>query len=223
VSDEAPRKIQIVEDPWATFRHIIEGVAIVAAGLWAFYTFIYQERIKPASEPAALSETISVQRLGRDEKREILGVTFTYRNAGKTEIDIAADAYDIVGIRYGDRAKTFDRRAADREDFGTNIPVESSRLIAASAELRDAAVGGHPGYHIVLEPGDSSTDTAVVTVPRGAYDLIQAQIIAVPVKTSLGHRVHVTIQNIPGGGVFLASPDPDVVEDDTQTSFALIP
>ena len=114
MSDEAPRKIQIVEDPWATFRHIIEGVAIVAAGLWAFYTFIYQERIKPASEPAALSETISVQRLGRDEKREILGVTFTYRNAGKTEIDIAADAYDIVGIRYGDRAKTFDRRAADR-------------------------------------------------------------------------------------------------------------
>jgi len=220
---EPARKIQIVEDQWAAFRHLIEAVAIIAAGLWAFYTFIYQERIKPASEPAALSETITVQRLGRDAKRDILGLTLTYHNAGKTEIDIAADAYDVVGVRYGDRAKAFVKRNSSSEEFGTAVPVVSTRLIAAFAELRDAAIGGYRGHHIVLEPGDSSTDDEVVTVPRGAYDLIRAQLIAIPVKTSLGHRVHASIEHTRDGGVFLDSPDSDAVEDDTQTSFALIP
>ncbi len=49
-SDDA-HKIRIIEDPWATFRHVIEAVAIVAAGLWAFYIFVYQEKIKPSGEP----------------------------------------------------------------------------------------------------------------------------------------------------------------------------
>lgn len=223
VDAEPPRKIQIVEDQWASFRHIIEAVAIIAAGLWAFYTFIYQERIKPAAEPAALSETISIHRLGRDAKRDILGITLTYHNAGKTEIDIAADAYNIVGVRYGSASKRFAARKSNREDAGDDVPTTSIHLIRAFAELRDAAVGGQPGFHIILQPGDTQTDDELVTVPRGAYDLINAQIIAVPVKTSLGHRVPITIKHNRIGGVLLASDDPGVDEDDTETSFALVP
>ena len=44
-----PRSIRLVEDRWATIRHVVEAVAIVGAALWAFYVFVYQERIKPAS------------------------------------------------------------------------------------------------------------------------------------------------------------------------------
>jgi len=220
---EPPRKIQIVEDPWASFRHIIEAVAIIAAGLWAFYTFIYQERIKPAAEPAALSETIAVHRLGRDAKRDILGIALSYHNAGKTEIDIAADAYNIVGVKFASASKPYSERKPNREEEGDDVPATSTHLIRAFAELREAAVGGQRGFHIILEPGDTLTDDQVVTVPRGAYDLIRAQIIAVPVKTSLGYRVRISIKHGPGGGVSLFSPDPGVDEDDTETSFALIP
>jgi len=220
---EPPRKIQIVEDRWASFRHIIEAVAIIAAGLWAFYTFIYQERIKPAAEPAALSDTISVHRLGRDAKRDILGITLSYHNAGKTEIDVAADAYNVVGVRYADASKPFDVRKSNREDSGDDVPTTSTHLIRAFAELRDAAIGGQPGFHIILEPGDTLTDDEVVTVPRGAYDLIRAQIIAVPVKTSLGRRIRVEIKHGPRGGVTLTTPEPDFGEEDTESNFALIP
>jgi len=220
---EPPRKIQIVEDPWASFRHIIEAVAIIAAGLWAFYTFIYQERIKPAAEPAALSETIAVHRLGRDAKRDILGIALSYHNAGKTEIDIAADAYNIFGVKFANAAKPFAERQPNREEAGDDVPTISTHVIRAFAELRDAAIGGERGFHIILEPDATQTNDEVVTVPRGAYDLVRAQIIAVPVKTSLGHRVRISIKHGPGGGVFLTSPDPGVDEDDTVMSFALIP
>jgi hypothetical protein len=51
VAEQKPREIRLVEDPWATLRHVVEVLALVAAGAWAFYTFIYQEKIKPANEP----------------------------------------------------------------------------------------------------------------------------------------------------------------------------
>ena len=122
----APYEVRIVEDRWAAFRHIIEAVAIVCAGMWAFYTFIYQEKIKPASEPAALNVSISVHSLRHDPVRDILGLELVFRNTGKTEIDIAADGYNVWGENYAnhprirtneriDRRQPAIRRKRDRE------------------------------------------------------------------------------------------------------------
>ncbi len=221
-----PRAIRIVEDRWTTLRHVVEAVAIVAAGVWAFYTFIYQEHIKPANEPAALDVGVSVQRLGRDAHREILEATLRLRNSGKTEIDIAADALNVWGDRFADRQRSrqMNKGYGLRDDF--DEPKISRRLLDSFAELRDAAVGGHRGNHIVLEPGASYDFGDVIVLPRGAYELIHAQGIAVPVKTSIGRKVRIEISRIPRDGGFSLDPDdpdPDIEEDDYETDFALIP
>ncbi|MBV9262683.1 MAG: hypothetical protein JO324_00065, partial [Candidatus Eremiobacteraeota bacterium] len=36
-------------------RIVVEIVAIVAAGIWALYTFVYEQRIKPLAEAPSFS------------------------------------------------------------------------------------------------------------------------------------------------------------------------
>jgi len=42
------------------WRHLVEIAALTVAAIWGFYVFVYQERIKPASEPAELQALVSL-------------------------------------------------------------------------------------------------------------------------------------------------------------------
>jgi hypothetical protein len=224
VSGREPRPIRIVEDRWATLRHVIEAVAIVAAGLWAFYTFIYQETIKPAGEPAALVQTVTIHRLGRDARRDILSIDVRLQNTGKTRIDIAADGYNVWGIRYAAHEVVAQANGPIRRSYSREIPVLSNRLIYSLVELRAAAEGGNPNRHIVLEPGATVSTGGVIVVPRGAYDVIHAQVIAVPIKMPVSRKVRISVvQDTSGAAMLVPANGSDVVEDDVSTDFALVP
>jgi len=216
--------IPIVEDRWTTFRHIIEAVAIIAAGLWAFYTFVYQEKIKPAGEPAALEPTILVQRVGHDATREVLRVSLSWHNAGQTEIDLAADGWNLYGVRFGRRPAHHRADRAGTIDETNALPVVSRTLVRALGELRDAAVGGRRGDHIVIEPGATTTYDDFggdVVVPRGRYDVIDAQIIAIPVKTPVDRKMPITTIRKADGGIWFRSEV--AIASYTETSTSLIP
>jgi hypothetical protein len=215
-----PYEIRIIEDRWATFRHVVEAVAIVAAGSWAFYTFIYQEKIKPANEPAALSATIAVTTLEHDSRRDILGLSIELKNTGKTELDIAADGYNVWGEKYGTRPVATKRTRPDRREFEDGLPIVSRKLIMAFAELRDAAAGGRPGAHIIIEPDASETLSNVFAVTHGAYDVIHAQVMAIPVKTTVTDKAIVTVVTSRAGAYWL-KPGANDFEDDNNTDFAL--
>ena len=224
MSKRDPHEIRVLEDRWVTVRHIVEAVAIVSAGIWAFYTFVYQERIKPASEPAALTLTIALSSLGHDRLRDIVNLHVGLHDTGKTEIDIAADGYNIWGERYGGQSVVRRRESPDRYRFDSGLPIVSRRLITAFAELRDAAVGGTKGNHIIIEPGSTETLDRVFAVPHGAYDIIHAQVSAVPIKTTRTAKVPIAVTTPRVGGYLLrpAAGD-DAEEDDNTTDFALPP
>jgi hypothetical protein len=213
-----PYEVRIIEDRWATFRHVIEAVAILAAGAWAFYTFVYQEKIKPANEPAALTLTLEVSSLGHDRARDNLSLTVVMVNAGKTEIDIAADGYNVWGRRYGPRRTVRIWQQGTQRSYDNDLPIVSNHLITAAAELRDAAVDGDKGRHIILEPGATERLTWVFAIPRGAYDIIHAKAIAVPVKTG-SPRVRVLILPDTAGGYRLNAINS--FEDDNSTDFVI--
>jgi hypothetical protein len=222
--EEGPLAVRVVDDRWTTVRQVVESLAIVAAGLWAFYVFVYAEKIKPASDPASLTQTVSVRRLGRDSSRDVLSIDIRLENSGKTEIDVAADAYNVWGERYGTRDARADKRSATQRQYGRSIPVLSQTLIRAFAELRDAAVGGRTGTHIIIESGSTEAISYVVVVPRGKYDVIRAQTIDVPMKTGLARKAAVAItgDRVRGLGLNPAA-DSGAQEDDIDTYFALIP
>lgn len=223
MSAREPRTIRLAEDRWATLRHVVEVVAIVAAGLWGFYVFIYQERIKPAAEPAALAPSVAIDRLGRDARRDILRITVTLRNTGKTEFDIAADAYNVWGERYGTRQVRGQLDASNKRSVTYLVPRVSKTLLASKSELRDATAGGMKDFHVIIEPGAQEQFSDVLVVPRGAYDVIDAQTIDVPVKMPVREKVRIEIRRHKDGSVDLFSHTPGVDESDNDTQFALIP
>jgi hypothetical protein len=227
-----PQTIRLLEDRWTTARHVVESIAIVAAGAWAFYTFFYQNMIKPAQDPPALHEILTITSLGRDAKRDFIDASFGFQNAGKTEISIAADAWNVWGVRYGtrERVQTINTSPVTKSvirEYRDSVPIVSQHLIARLVDLRQAAQGGRPA-DIVLEPGDETTIHDVIVLRRGTYDLIKSDMIAVPVKTAefggnTGRRVRIDIIRQKDGSIFLKPDAKGVVEDDNATDFALKP
>ena len=55
----------------AAVRDVVEIVAIVAAGIWAIYTFVYVERLKPAWARPDVGLTASLHKLG--ERNGLVG------------------------------------------------------------------------------------------------------------------------------------------------------
>jgi hypothetical protein len=220
MSDREPYEVRLVEDRWATLRHVVEAVAILAAGVWAFYTFIYQEKIKPANEPAAVNLTVTVSSLGHDSDRDYIRLAYVIRNTGKTEIDIAADAYNVWGERYGPQSVVRRRAQPALLSYDSNMPIVSGRLIASRVELRALAVGGNSDMHIIIEPDASETVSKVFAIPRRAYDLIRAQVFVVPIKTATSAQVSIAIVEEPTGGYALKPKSP-IFEDDDNTDFVL--
>jgi hypothetical protein len=227
MAEPETRSIRLIEDRWATFRRMLEVVAIIAAGAWAFYTFFYQEKIKPAGEPASIGEILRITRLGRDAQRDIIDASFGFRNTGKTEIDIAADGWNVWGIRYGRRTRVQRDDTASTRMYHDTVPVVFQHLIASYADLRAASQGGRPASAI-LEPGAEFTLHDVIALPRGAYDVVKSEVIAVPVKTaefggSTRKRAQIAIIRYKDGAIWLKEYSKDVFETDNSTDFALIP
>ena len=223
MAEQKPRAIRLVEDPWTTVRHLVEVLAIVAAGIWAFYTFIYQEKIKPAGEPAALDDTITVQQIGHDRTRDVLDIAMHFHNYGKTEIDIAADGYNLWGDRYATTITHHVSGPANDRTIGTDDAQISHHLISSFVELRQDAVGGQSNKNTTIEPGGIITITKVVVIPRGVYDVLHAQVYAVPVKTPVRQRVAVNIRREPNGGLLPKPTTAGVFEDDNGVDFGLLP
>ncbi len=223
MAEQKPRAIRLVEDPWATVRHVVEVLALVAAGAWAFYTFVYQERIKPANEPAALDDTITVQRIAHDRTRDVLDVAIHLHNYGKTEIDVAADAFNLWGDRYATAVTHNSSGPVNDRAVSNDDARVSHRLIRAFFELRRDAVGGTPHRNTTIEPDGVITISQVIVIPRGAYDVLSGQVLAVPVKTPVRQRVNVQVVREPDGSVFLRPTTPGVFEDDNNVDFGLLP
>jgi hypothetical protein len=188
--------------------------------------------IKPAQDPPALHEVLKITRLGRDANRDFIDASFGFQNAGKTEIDIAADGWNVWGIRYGKRARvrTINTSPMTKSvvgEYQDSIPMVSEHLIARLVDLREAAEGGRPA-EIVLEPGDETTIHDVIVLRRGAYDLVKSEMLAVPVKTAefggnTGKRVRIDIIRQKDGSIFLEPSTKGVFEDDNSTDLALTP
>ena len=52
------------DDRIAVVRDVVEVVAIVAAGIWAFYIFAYENSFKPSHAPPAINVKTTLQKLG---------------------------------------------------------------------------------------------------------------------------------------------------------------
>jgi hypothetical protein len=169
---EQPREIRIIEDRWPTVRHVVESIAIIAAGLWAANVFIYQERIKPMLEPPSLQPTVTFEPGKTIGGTRVAQLHIVLANTGSVDTDVYADAASVFGDRFAPAAP------APKPSYGPGsvlldrmVQTTPKELIFSEATLRTAAGGIG---HIILRPDQRVDFVLPIAVKNGRFDELHA-------------------------------------------------
>lgn len=159
---------------------LVQTLAIIGAGAWGVYTFIYEARIKPGLEPAAVSVTTALLRAGERDNHVAIRSTMTRKNVGQTGVRVLGLAYTVTGIRarFGDNAANAtalaDRldgqeRVAAARDYTLTEPgtvILRQGVLFAGATDREAEPSD-------LNPGESVSRDLIVYADRTQYDFVR--------------------------------------------------
>ncbi|KQO71185.1 hypothetical protein [Methylobacterium sp. Leaf89] len=195
---------------------LVQTLAILAAGAWAVYTFIYEARIKPALEPPAVSVTTSLVRAGERDRHVAIRSTVTRKNVGQTGVRVLGLVYNVTGVRVrfdasssgkpedgqasADRTRT--ARAYDFAGSGEAI-LREGRLFAGAT-----AAGGEPSD---LNPGESVSRDLIVYADRDRFDFVRFEVSLAYTKGD-EPPVLLTFETAPNGTLAL-KPDADCRAD----------
>lgn len=175
--DPLERVIRLEHDSWARARHIVEIAALLAAGIWAFYTFVYEEKIKPAQTLAAPSITISYLPGGVRRGVRLFDVSVRITNRSPVPIDEIAELFTFsVGRFDTSAARGRFRKLRWGFEVDNTVPIAHWSTLYEHAELRTPAQNGPPHSHIFIEGNDSFVFDFPLTVPEGKFDVVQADV-----------------------------------------------
>jgi hypothetical protein len=218
-----PRELHVHSVPSAgeNLRTAVEVVAIVAAGIWALYTFVYEQRIKPLSESPSFSVPTTV-----DQGPTVAGVAFLtihkrLDNTGNVGIDIAAEAFSVYGETLDPHAAQRNIRTPDRDEVRADVERRPVKLLYSIAKLRTGALGGS-ATNFFVPPHSSGVEDYLVAVPVGKYPVVLIRRIDYIGKSPIAPKIPVRIVRTPLGGYDLTSP---VLEGeyDSQVEYPIRP
>src|SRR5918997_2323737 len=82
-----------------TLNSAVQTLAIVGAGAWAVYTFIYEAKIAPDLAPPSVSVTSALEKVGQRGDLVAIRSTVTRTNVGQTEVRVLGLTYNVVGVK----------------------------------------------------------------------------------------------------------------------------
>ncbi|MGA7248756.1 MAG: hypothetical protein WBW89_13450 [Candidatus Cybelea sp.] len=154
-------------------------MAIVAAGIWAFYVFAYENRIKPSlgNPEVAFSATMSKV----SEHNGMIGIQLNteMRNVGSVKAHFLGYVIWVSGRKI-------------RPSNHIRVPTTTKNILSLDgafySQSRRTAVYGY-GYltnladttttaDLLLEPGDDEKNQDVFYIPKGKFDLLEAYLLA---------------------------------------------
>jgi hypothetical protein len=153
------------------WRHAVEIAAFVAAGLWAFYVFVYEQRLKPLSEPPVLESTIQVQPQPLRNENTLLTVTLVLKNIGSPTVKVDGTIVNVYGVRYGHLPDGHVERShvPGFGVFARSQPVAERRLLA-SLLFGPEPPGGK--RTILIDPGDDVVYYPHTVIASDRYDAV---------------------------------------------------
>ena len=155
----------------AVVRDIAEVTAILIAGIWAFYVFAYENRIKPSMADPDVNVTASMQRLS--ERNGFIAVSFRLElhNVGTVRAHFLGMAVNVYGQRITPAKPRISKNPGLAYDFhgfynaGPLIPVYSWAFVTSL---------GNPatGTDSFLDPGSTLENDRTFYVPQGQFALL---------------------------------------------------
>ncbi len=158
---------------------LVQTLAILGAGAWGVYTFIYEARIKPGLEPPAVSVTTSLVRAGERGDRLAIRSTVRRRNVGQAGVRVLGLVYNVTGVRvrFGETAPA-GTGAGDGTDedhvarSGAYVLEEPGIAILREGKLFAGATE-RDGQPADLNPGEEVSRDLIVYADRGRYDFVR--------------------------------------------------
>jgi len=156
----------------AVVRDVVEIVAIVAAGFWAFYVFAYENRIKPSLADPEVNVVGSMQRLGERHGLIAVGIRLQLHNIGTVKAHFLGMAVNVYGQHVvASRPHVPSGRGLLQYNFSgyartdSRVPVYSYAYIT---QLGDPSTG----QDTALDPGSTLENDRTFYVPQGQFDLL---------------------------------------------------
>lgn len=156
----------------AIVRDLVEVTAIVIAGIWAFYIFAYENRIKPSLADPDVNVTASMQRLS--ERNGLIGVALhlELHNVGTVRAHFLGMAVNVYGQRITPATpRVFKRNPGlqyDYQGFYRSGPMIAVYSWAYVTSLGNPATG----QDSFLDPGSTIENDRTFYVPRGQFALL---------------------------------------------------
>lgn len=158
--------------PTTIVRDVVEVLAIIAAGIWAFYVFAYENRIKPSMASPDVNVTASIQRLSQRNGLIAVGVRLRLQNIGSVKAHFLGIALNVYGQRIvvtQPRPKTEMRSLRYEYDaFYRAEPLVPVYSYAYVTRLGDPSTG----QDTELDPGTTIENYRTFYVPQGKFDLL---------------------------------------------------
>jgi hypothetical protein len=154
------------------WRHVIEIAAIVVAAAWAFYVFVYQERIKPATAKPELLHTITVEHSALGNGKEFVKVAAEFKNVGISDVQLDGVIVNVYGIHYGSNAGKQIEQPMSGIDK-TNFGLTASRPVPLYSFFDEwPSMGAKKPASPVISPGLTWTESFAFAIHAGQYDSV---------------------------------------------------
>ncbi|HLX26531.1 MAG TPA: hypothetical protein VKR05_06020 [Candidatus Cybelea sp.] len=156
----------------AVVRDMIEIVAIVAAGVWAFYVFAYENRIKPAMASPDVDVKASMTRLGEHNGLIAVNLHLQLQNVSSVNAHFLGLAVNVYGQRIvASNSPLFERPASSRYNFRGFFRAEPRVPVYGYAYVTNL---GDPSstQDTKLDPGNTIANDYTFYVPKGRFDLL---------------------------------------------------
>jgi hypothetical protein len=146
-------------------RDLVEIVAIVAAGIWAIYVFVYTDRIEPFQKPVAPVVDASMTVEGAKGDLLAVRISQSIKDVGPGTLRVMGRAANVTGnsVRIpDDRSLRSSRTSAPTEEV-------DRRFAFARFETAFTYIDRQP---FTLMAGQTFSYSSIIYVPRNRYDAL---------------------------------------------------
>lgn len=190
-------------------RDLVEIVAIVLAGIWAIYVFVYTDRIEPFTKPVAPAVDASMTVEGAKGDLLAVRISQSIKNLGPAPLGVMGRFANVSG----DSVRIPDSRSLRSPSRQRPNQEVARRYELARFETVFTYIDRAQFY---LKSGQTFSYSSIIYVPRNRYDaLVLDSSFA---YTRNPNPVPIAITHNPLGVPGFKGPDIDVGGTEIQTS-----
>jgi hypothetical protein len=157
----------------ALIRDIVEIVAILAAGFWAFYVFIYENKIVPTFAQPDINFTASLQKVSEHDKLIGIRLETDVRNDGAARAHFLGLATVVVGERIEPVTSPLPMTLAGN-GLAQDPFYQTSGTVAVYQNVLVTSLGDpHTKKDDALQPGGDQRFETIFYVPAGRFDRLR--------------------------------------------------